>query len=118
MDSKKAAGDAGEAFAAACLEAEGYRVIARNFSIRQGEIDLVAENAQYLVFVEVKTRKPGSKISPEEAVDFHKQRRLRAAGEYYLMKHPTGLQPRFDVMCAEHGPDGELKLTNWIENAF
>jgi len=115
---KKPIGDAGEAFAAACLEAESFRVIARNFSIRQGEVDLIAQNEQYLVFVEVKARKPGSMVRPEEAVDFHKQRRLRAAAEYYLMRNPTPLQPRFDVMCVEHGVNGEIRLSNWIEDAF
>ena len=114
----KPIGDAGEAYAAACLEAEGFRVIDRNFRTRQGEIDLVACDTQYLVFVEVKARKPGSMVSPEEAVDFYKQRRLLYAAEYYLAGHPTALQPRFDVMCVEHGPDGEMRLSNWIENAF
>ncbi|MDR2687793.1 MAG: YraN family protein [Oscillospiraceae bacterium] len=114
----KPIGDAGEAFAAACLEAEGYRVIARNFSVRQGEIDIIARDARYLVFVEVKARKPGSMVRPEEAVDAPKQRRLRCAAEYYLAGRPTALQPRFDVMCVEHGPDGGLRLSNWIENAF
>ena len=115
---KKVTGDAGEAYAAACLEAEGFRVICRNFCVRQGEIDLVAQDGQYLVFVEVKARKPGSMVRPEEAVDFHKQRRLRAAAEYYLMRNPTPLQPRFDVMCVEHGADGGIALSNWIEDAF
>ena len=114
----KPVGDAGEAYAAACLEAEGFTVIDRNFSTRQGEIDLVAQDAQYLVFVEVKARKTGSMVRPEEAVDFHKQRRLRYAAETYLTRHPTALQPRFDVMCVEHGADGEIALSNWIENAF
>ena len=118
MNPKKPIGDAGEAFAAACLEAEGFRVTARNFRTRQGEIDLVAQDGQYLVFVEVKARKPGSMVSPEEAVDVHKQRRLRYAAEYYLAGRPTSLQPRFDVMCVEHGPDGGIRLSNWIENAF
>jgi len=115
---KKPIGDAGEAFAAACLEAGGYRVIARNFSTRQGEIDLIACDAHYLVFAEVKARRPGSMVRPEEAVDFHKQRRLRAAAETYLTRRPTSLQPRFDVMCVEHGADGGIRLSNWIENAF
>jgi len=114
----KPIGDAGEDFAAACLESRGYQVIARNFRARQGEIDLVAGDDQYLVFVEVKARKAGSMVSGEEAVDFHKQRRLRATGEYYLATHPTALQPRFDVMCVELGPGGRHTLRNWIENAF
>jgi putative endonuclease len=114
----KPVGDAGEGFAAACLESHGFRVVARNFRTRMGEIDVIACDAQYLVFAEVKARKPGSMVSPEEAVDYYKQRRLRAAAEYYLMRHPTALQPRFDVMCVEAGPGGRYALTNWIENAF
>jgi putative endonuclease len=111
-------GDAGEDFAAARLEAHGFRVICRNFSVRQGEIDLIACDGQYLVFVEVKARKPGSMVRPEEAVDYHKQRRLRNCAEYYLSRNPTALQPRFDVMCVEAGADGGLTLSNWIEDAF
>jgi len=115
---KKATGDAGEDFAAACLEAKGFTVIARNFRTRRGEVDLIARDAQYLLFVEVKARKSGSMVSGEEAVDFRKQARLRAAAEYYLVEHPGALQPRFDVMCVEIGFDGKYSLSNWIENAF
>jgi len=111
-------GGAGEAFAAACLESRGYEVIARNFRTRMGEIDLIARDAQYLVFAEVKARRAGSMVSGEEAVDVHKQRRLRYAAEYYLAGRPTALQPRFDVMCVELGPGGHHKLSNWIEDAF
>jgi len=123
---KKNIGDAGEAFAAAHLEAHGFQVVARNFRTRQGEVDLIAcgpeghrgRDARYLLFVEVKARAAGSMVSGEEAVGFHKQRRLRAAAEYYLVKHPSALQPRFDVMCVELGPGGHYKLSNWIEDAF
>jgi len=111
-------GDAGEDFAAAQLEAHGFRVIARNFRTRQGEVDLIARDKRYLLFVEVKARRAGSMVSGEEAVDFHKQRRLCAAAEYYLVGHPCELQPRFDVMCVEPEPGGHYKLSNWIENAF
>jgi len=115
---KKITGDAGEDFAAAHLESHGFRVVARNFRTRMGEIDVIARDARYLVFVEVKARKAGSMVPAEEAVDYHKQRRLRAAAEYYLAGHPNELQPRFDVMCVELGPGGQYKLSNWIENAF
>jgi putative endonuclease len=67
--------------------------------------------------VEVKARKAGSMVSAEEAVDYHKQRRLRYAAEYYLAGHPCELQPRFDVMCVELSPGGP-RLANWIEDAF
>ena len=124
---KKLAGDAGEAFAAAHLESHGFQIIARNFRTRLGEIDIIACGPKghrgqgdvcYLLFVEVKARKAGSMVSGEEAVDYHKQHRLRAAAEYYLAGHPNKLQPRFDVMCVELGPGGCYVLTNWIVDAF
>jgi len=116
---KAVAGGAGEDFAAACLEARGYSVVARNFRSRQGEVDLIAQNGRYLLFVEVKARAAGAMVSGEEAVDFHKQRKLLAAAEYYLIGHPTALQPRFDVLCVELSPGGRgVRLLNWIENAF
>jgi len=118
-DAPRGAGDAGEDFAAACLEARGFKIVARNFRSRQGEVDLIAEDERYLLFVEVKARRAGAMVSGEEAVDFHKQRRLCAAAEYYLVGHPTALQPRFDVMCVELSPGGRgVRLGNWIENAF
>jgi len=114
---KKDIGDAGEDFAAAHLESRGFRVVARNFRTRMGEVDIIAHDARYLLFVEVKARRAGSMVAAEEAVDYHKQRRLRAAAEYYLVGHPSALQPRFDVMCVELAPGGYV-LRNWIENAF
>jgi len=118
MNPKKPLGDAGEDFAAACLESRGYRVVARNFRTRLGEVDLIARNEQYLLFVEVKARKAGAMVTGEEAVDFRKQARLRAAAETYLVGHPNTLQPRFDVICVELGPGGRTTLKNWIEDAF
>jgi len=115
---QKIIGDSGEDFAAAHLESHGFRVLVRNFRTRMGEVDLIARDARYLLFVEVKARKAGSMVSGEEAVDFYKQRRLRAAAEYYLVGHPSALQPRFDVMCVELGPGGRCRLSNWIEDAF
>ena len=114
---KKATGDLGERIAEEYLARQGYVLVARNFRTRLGEIDRIMHNGRYLLFVEVKARKPGSMVSAEEAVGYRKQQRLRAAAEYYLATHVTDLQPRFDVVCIDMAADGVSDI-RWIENAF
>lgn len=108
----------GEQAAAAFLMQKGYTILARNYRIREGEIDLVAASAQYLVFVEVKTRKSRRFCAAREAVDERKQRRLILTAEHWMQEHPTALQPRMDVVevyGSEGGPACEIH--HW-ENAF
>lgn len=102
------------------LQARGWRIAVRNFRCRMGEIDLIAENDRFLAFVEVKLRKDGSYGAACEAVTLSKQRKLRAAAEYYLISHPTALQPRFDVaeVYAPQGVRTERPDIYYIENAF
>lgn len=114
---KKHKGDAGEAFACALLRSRGYTVVSRNYRTRFGEIDVIAQNEQYLLFAEVKARSAGARVSAQEAVDLRKQARLRAAAEAYLAAHPIALQPRFDVICLQL-QQGAIVLDSWIENAF
>lgn len=113
-------GQWGEARTAEWLQGRGWRIAARNFRCRMGEIDIIAENGRYLAFVEVKLRKNGSYGAACEAVTHSKQRKLRAAAEYYLMCHPTTLQPRFDVaeVYAPQGVRTERPDIYYIENAF
>lgn len=110
----------GEERMAEWLQERGWRIAARNFCCRMGEIDLIAENGRYLAFVEVKLRKDGRYGAACEAVTLSKQRRLRAAAEYYLISHPTALQPRFDVaeVYAPQGVRTEKPDIYYIENAF
>ena len=95
----------GEAQAAAFLQKKRYKVIARGFRCRFGEIDLVVANKKYLVFVEVKLRKSSCFADAREYVDLYKQRRLRTTADFYLSENPTHLQPRFDVVEI-YAPDG------------
>ncbi|MDR0530469.1 MAG: YraN family protein [Oscillospiraceae bacterium] len=111
-------GDFGETLAAAHLSRHGYDCVAYNYHSRGGEIDIVAQNARYLLFVEVKTRRQGAMVSPAEAVSAAKQRKLLVTAEAYLVAHPTTLQPRFDVVCVELTPAGACAGIQWIENAF
>lgn len=116
----RALGQWGEEQTARWLQRRGWRIAARNFRCRMGEIDIIAENGRYLAFVEVKLRKDGRYGAACEAVTLSKQRKLRTTAEYYLMCHPTALQPRFDVaeVYAPQGARTESPDIYYIENAF
>ncbi len=110
----------GEDQAAEYLRRKGFRVTDVNWKCRFGEIDLIAEDGVYLCFVEVKLRKTAAYGSAAAFVDWRKQQRLRTAAELYLAGHPTGLQPRFDVIeiYAPQGTDTENPGIFHLENAF
>jgi putative endonuclease len=90
---------AGEQAAARHLEDRGLDILARNWRIRLGELDLVARDGPVLVFVEVKTRRSDSFVDPAAGVDFRKQCRLRLLAEAYLALERLPPGPcRFDVV--------------------
>mgnify|MGYP004687710495 FL=1 len=97
MTDKKKLGDRGEAYTARYLEKQDFHIVERNWHSRYGEIDIIAENEEYLLFVEVKTRRAGSMVPGELAVTPQKQQKLRLTAESYLLEYPTDRQPRFDV---------------------
>lgn len=110
----------GEALAAEYLHKKRYTILASGYRCRFGEIDLIACNKKYLVFVEVKLRKSPNFAEAKEFVDFRKQNRLRTTAELYLSQHPTQLQPRFDVIeiYAPEGTATRQPIINHLENAF
>lgn len=113
---KKERGARGEEAAARHLAQNGYAILARNFRVRWGEIDIIAEKDGMLCFVEVKTRTSGRFGEPREAVDKRKRQHLWLAAEAYLAEHPWEGPMRFDVMevrCA-----GQNWVCGMIENAF
>ena len=110
-------GRTAEEIAAAYLKRKGYRILERNYQIRGGEIDVVAEVGSFLVFVEVKERKASAMVSPLESVTRKKRELLLRAAEVYLLRRPTQLQPRFDVVGIVRERDGSYRITHF-ENAF
>ena len=113
-------GQWGEQLVAEHLRRQGWTVVTRNFRCRMGELDIVAKNEQYIIFVEVKLRKDDRFGSACEAVTPSKQRKLRITAQFYLVSHPTQLQPRFDVVevYAPQGVHTEKPDICYIENAF
>lgn len=73
-------GQKGEDFAAGALADAGMEILCRNYKKRWGEIDIIAKDGEYLAFVEVKTRRAGSLVSPLSAVTLQKQRRVNCYG--------------------------------------
>lgn len=114
-----ASGKIGEDYAAQLLAKKGYRVVARNYRSRFGEIDLIAENKEYIVFVEVKTRGEHYTVGPLEAVTAGKQKKIIKTALFYLQSNKTTLQPRFDVIGIVTAADPFSVLSvEHIENAF
>ena len=110
----------GEAVAADFLRKRHYHILAAGYRSRFGEIDLIACNKEFLVFVEVKLRKSDRFAEAREFVDFRKQNRLRTTASIYLSENPTQLQPRFDVIeiYAPEGAATRKPLINHLEDAF
>ena len=97
---KRAVGTEYEGKAAAYLESQGYHILARNYRCRLGEIDLIAQDGDYLVFCEVKYRKNKAYGYPSEAVTLSKQRTIRLVAQWYLKdSHCEGTYFRFDVIA-------------------
>ncbi len=110
----------GEAAAAEYLKKKGFRLLAAGWHCRFGEVDLLVEDGQYLVFVEVKLRKSAAFAQAREFVDVRKQNKLRTTAQMYLSMHPTNLQPRFDVVevYAPQGMQTVKPSIYHLENAF
>jgi putative endonuclease len=114
---RQRAGDAAEEAACAKLEAAGCRILARNVRFREGELDIVADDAGMVVFVEVRMRRGDDYGGATGSVDAFKRRRLVRAAQHYLLTRygARGGQPpcRFDVITADS--EG---IREWVRDAF
>jgi len=110
------AGKKGEDLACRFLKKNKYKILKKNFRVRQGEIDIIAEDKKgVLCFVEVKARSRQDYGLPAEAVTRHKQKRLLAAAYLYLEeKKIQSRDMRFDIVSVDlNSEDAEI-----IKNAF
>ena len=115
-DSRQRFGRQGEAAAEDALRRAGLRVVARRFRLRSGEIDLIAEDGDVLVFVEVKARRLTGYGHPAESVTRVKQRRIARTALAYLQRHDCLERPcRFDVVELVGEPGGPLEVRHIID---
>ncbi len=116
---RRDAGRLGERMAASFLESRTYRVVQRNYRCRFGEIDLVVEGAEGLVFVEVRTKRRPCLFEPEETITPAKARRMATLAEHYLAATKQQERPwRVDVVAVELDRGGEPARIEHFKDAI
>ena len=120
MRTRDLSGPWGEALAAEYLRKKGWRIEAMNYRTRLGEIDIIAADRHYVVFVEVKLRASDRFVRAGAYVTTAKQARIRTAASLWLAEHETQLQPRFDVIeiYAPEGTETRRPQVRHWEDAF
>ena len=113
-DPRRGFGQEGESLAAAFLRSHGLRVLATNFATPAGELDVVCEDGDCLVFVEVKTRRSSDFGYPEEAITREKRRHLaRAAFRFLAMKGWESRAMRFDAVAILRRDGAAPEITHY-----
>ena len=103
------------------LKSKGCIIIKRNWRDRYGELDIVADDGENIIFVEVKTRSEGALVSGIDAMNYGKINRTRNAALMFMKRLHTNLPPRIDVseVTIKRLEDGTLKGSiNYIKNAI
>jgi putative endonuclease len=128
---KKSFGNLGEDIAVRYLEKQGFKILQRNFRIRNGEIDIIAidpstasktansvlEKSPTLVFIEVKARSSRQFGSPLEAIGYYKLQALMRAAEYYQISHRNLPKlMRIDAVAIEFDENNEVVNIELVKN--
>lgn len=111
---KRKIGSQKEHIAAAYLQEQGFTIVQMNYFSRNGEIDIIAREQDYLVFVEVKYRKDAKLGHAKESISYYKMQSLIKTARYYLYRsgYSEEVKCRFDVVAIQ---GNEVSL---IRNAF
>lgn len=124
MKNTTSLGRYGEEIACEYLKNNKFKILEQNFYASHNEIDIIAENKQYIIFVEVKTRSCLATSdfcfgTPASAVTYSKQKRTLLAAQSYLNDHHTKKTPRLDVIevYLDKNDSSPIKI-NHIEDAF
>lgn len=119
MYKNKSLGIYGEKAAIKFLEDEGYKVLARNYRCKIGEIDIIAADGDTLSFIEVKTRSSNQYGRPCEAVNYNKQIKIVKTALHYINRNNlTQWMSRFDIVEILIETDDRINSINLIKNAF
>lgn len=119
----KKLGDLGEVIAGNFLKKNKHKIVEVNYQKRIGEIDIISKKKNVIHFVEVKTRTLQSTHKygpPEEAITFHKQRKIIKTAQYYLLenKYTDDIQWQIDVIAITINEEQNKAKINYIENAI
>lgn len=117
-DNRRRLGEFGESVARTYLEKRGYAILQQNYRCSVGEIDIVAEAGDYLVFVEVRTKRGQQFGLPEESITASKRAKLIELAHSYVQEHANLPELwRIDVVAVEVGKNGSVSRIELIENA-
>ncbi|MFN3939155.1 MAG: YraN family protein [Chitinophagales bacterium] len=109
-------GKQGEQYAVECIVEKGYTILERNWRFKRGEIDIIAEFNNTIIFVEVKTRSSDKYGFPEQAVTPSKQHLLAITAEEYMFQKKLTQDVRFDVIAVIKR--GDTFIAEHLEDAF
>ena len=115
---RQALGQRGEAAAIRELQKRGYRILAQNYLCHGGEIDIIAEHRDTLIFAEVKTRSSRAWGEPHQAITPEKQSRVQRAARHYLLGFNKPSPTRFDAISVITDEHGNVKDIEILTNAF
>jgi putative endonuclease len=115
---RKATGEIGEKLAADFLIKQGYGIIESNYRCKESEVDIIARDGDFLVFVEVRTKSSRMFGSPEESVTDRKKEHLNNVASHYQETHDClPVQWRIDFVAVEVDMAGKLQRIEIIKNA-
>ncbi len=118
VDNRQNLGKTGETIASNFLEKNGYTIVTKNYRRKFGEIDIIARDRDYLVFIEVKTRTGTSHGHPLEAITLRKQRQISKVAQCYLAENNLfNRAARFDVVSVILSKNDQIHI-EIIPNAF
>ncbi len=115
MNIAKNIGNLGENAVCSYLKRKGFDVLKQNYRVQGGEIDIIAKNENYIIFVEVKTRK--NLIDAFESITASKKKFILRTAQRYIYDNEIDLQPRFDVAFVA-AKNNIVESIDYIENAF
>lgn len=108
MSDKIKTGNEGENLAASFLKQKGFDIVARNYRYNRGEIDIIAQRENWLIFVEVKTRSSNKFGEPEEFVTEFKAKKIFEAADQFIYNIDWQGHVRFDVISIKVGAETEI----------
>lgn len=117
IKTKRDIGNAGETTVCKFLQKNGYEILKRNYTIRGGEIDIIAKKNDCIAFVEVKTRKFGALQTGEEAINKSKQKCIIKTAQRYFNLLSEPCSGRFDVAVVETSGE-EIRKIKYYVSAF
>ncbi len=114
---KRSVGNQAETLACTYLQDLGYTILTRNYTIRGGEIDIIAQKGEWLVFVEVKARYNHNYGRPQESITYFKLKALQKTALFYIQKIKWGNKPyRFDLLTIDYAASFTSPTIEIIEN--